>query len=196
MQNNSAALGSVWIWQSPAWLPLFLLLFIRVLQNDNCIFDSWLHNHLVSWSWFGFSNVFSEFKTNACIFLHLQDSLKEPSDSSESDSSLSQSPNMQDWLAQARSTRSLQHQDTLQKQKVKNQNNGSRTITIVSSTGSEPVSLLWGVFNKKASAKWGVIILFIQELEEQLAEQKKLLKSVASRGEEILTQQASPVRAR
>lgn len=25
---------------------------------------------------------------------------------------------MQDWLAQARSTRSLQHQDTLQKQKV------------------------------------------------------------------------------
>ncbi|KTF84425.1 hypothetical protein cypCar_00008835, partial [Cyprinus carpio] len=82
--------------------------------------------------------------------INIQDSLKEPSDSSESDSSLSQSPNMQDWLAQARSTRSLQHQDTLQKQK---------------------------------------------ELEEQLAEQKKLLKSVASRGEEILTQQASPVRA-
>uniref|UniRef100_A0A672NJW8 Nesprin-1-like n=1 Tax=Sinocyclocheilus grahami TaxID=75366 RepID=A0A672NJW8_SINGR len=81
--------------------------------------------------------------------INIQDSLKEPSDSSESDSSLSQSPNMQDWLAQARSTRSLQHQDTLQKQK---------------------------------------------ELEEQLAEQKKLLKSVASRGEEILTQQASPVR--
>ncbi|XP_056332552.1 nesprin-1-like isoform X5 [Danio aesculapii] len=78
------------------------------------------------------------------------DSLQEASDSSESDSTLSQSPNMQDWLAQARTTRSLQHQDTLQKQK---------------------------------------------ELEEQLAEQKKLLKSVASRGEEILTQQASPVRA-
>lgn len=38
--------------------------------------------------------------------------------------------------------------------------------------------------------------MLIQELEEQLAEQKKLLKSVASRGEEILTQQASPVRAR
>ncbi|KAG1946578.1 nesprin-1 [Pimephales promelas] len=81
--------------------------------------------------------------------INIQDSLQEPSDSSESDSSLSQSPNMQDWLAQARSTRSLQHQDTLQKQK---------------------------------------------ELEEQLAEQKKLLKSLASRGEEILTQQASPVR--
>lgn len=31
-----------------------------------------------------------------------------------------------------------------------------------------------------------------QELEEQLAEQKKLLQSVASRGEEILIQQASP----
>lgn len=35
-----------------------------------------------------------------------------------------------------------------------------------------------------------------KELEEQLAEQKKLLKSVASRGEEILNQQASPSGAR
>lgn len=35
-----------------------------------------------------------------------------------------------------------------------------------------------------------------QELEEQLAEQKKLLQSVASRGEEILIQQASPSVAR
>ncbi len=35
-----------------------------------------------------------------------------------------------------------------------------------------------------------------QELEEQLAEQKKLLQSVASRGEEILIQQASPSSAR
>lgn len=37
---------------------------------------------------------------------------------------------------------------------------------------------------------------YIKELEEQLAEQKKLLKSVASRGEEILTQQSSPLSAR
>lgn len=36
----------------------------------------------------------------------------------------------------------------------------------------------------------------LQELEEQLAEQKKLLQSVASRGEEILIQQASPSSAR
>lgn len=36
----------------------------------------------------------------------------------------------------------------------------------------------------------------LQELEEQLAEQKKLLQSVASRGEEILIQQASPSSSR
>lgn len=36
----------------------------------------------------------------------------------------------------------------------------------------------------------------LKELEEQLAEQKKLLQSVASRGEEILIQQASPSSAR
>ncbi|KAJ0062831.1 hypothetical protein NL108_008118 [Boleophthalmus pectinirostris] len=77
---------------------------------------------------------------------NIQGSLQEQEDS-ESDSSLSQSPSVQDWLAQARTTRSQQHQDTLQRQK---------------------------------------------ELEEQLAEQKKLLQSVASRGEEILIQQASP----
>ncbi|KAJ0008745.1 hypothetical protein NQD34_016160 [Periophthalmus magnuspinnatus] len=77
---------------------------------------------------------------------NIQGSLQEQEDS-ESDSSQSQSPNVQDWLAQARTTRSQQHQDTLQRQK---------------------------------------------ELEEQLAEQKKLLQSVASRGEEILIRQASP----
>lgn len=48
----------------------------------------------------------------------VQDSQREASDSSESDSSRSQSPNVQDWLAQARSTRSLQQQDSLQRQKV------------------------------------------------------------------------------
>ncbi|XP_076833611.1 nesprin-1-like isoform X2 [Brachyhypopomus gauderio] len=80
--------------------------------------------------------------------INIQGSLQEQSDS-ESESSLSQSPNMHEWLAEARSTRNLQHQDSLQRQK---------------------------------------------ELEEQLAEQKKLLKSVASRGEAILTQRASPSR--
>lgn len=45
------------------------------------------------------------------------------------------------------------------------------------------------IFNIVAFAFW-------QELEEQLAEQKKLLQSVASRGEEILIKQASPSSAR
>ncbi len=50
-------------------------------------------------------------------FLVVQGSLQEQEDS-ESDSSLSQSPSVQDWLAQARTTRSQQHQDSLQRQKV------------------------------------------------------------------------------
>ncbi|XP_073712130.1 nesprin-1 isoform X2 [Misgurnus anguillicaudatus] len=77
---------------------------------------------------------------------HIQGSLQEQEDS-ESDSSLSQSPNMMDWLSQARSTRNQQHQDTVQRQK---------------------------------------------ELEEQLGEQKKLLQSVACRGEEIISQRTTP----
>lgn len=47
----------------------------------------------------------------------LQGSLQEQEDS-ESDSSLSQSPNVQDWLAEARTTRSQKHQDSLQRQRV------------------------------------------------------------------------------
>ncbi|XP_052352542.1 nesprin-1-like isoform X4 [Oncorhynchus keta] len=66
---------------------------------------------------------------------------------SESDSTLSQGPIVQDCLVQAHATLSQHHQDSLQRQR---------------------------------------------ELEEQLAEQKKLLQSVASRGEEILIKQASP----
>ncbi|XP_052391485.1 nesprin-1 isoform X1 [Carassius gibelio] len=77
---------------------------------------------------------------------HIQGSLQEQEDI-ESDSSLSQSPNIMDWLSQARSTRNQQHQDTVQRQR---------------------------------------------ELEEQLGEQKKLLQSVASRGEEILSQRTTP----
>ncbi|XP_073413788.1 nesprin-1 isoform X2 [Dendrobates tinctorius] len=56
----------------------------------------------------------------------------------------SQSPSVQEWLAQAHTTRTLQKQSSLQKQK---------------------------------------------ELEQELAEQKKLLQSVASRGGEIINQQ-------
>ncbi|XP_076155328.1 nesprin-1 isoform X4 [Alosa pseudoharengus] len=77
---------------------------------------------------------------------HLQVCVQEQDDS-ESDSTLSQSSTVQDWLDQARCTRTQQQQDTLQRQK---------------------------------------------ELEEQLAEQKRLLQSVATRGEEIMIQQASP----
>ncbi|XP_042156778.1 nesprin-1 isoform X2 [Oncorhynchus tshawytscha] len=76
----------------------------------------------------------------------IQGSLQEQEDS-EPDSILSQSPNIQDWLSQARSTRTQQHHDNLLRQK---------------------------------------------ELEEQLAEQRRLLKSVASVGEEILSQQTTP----
>ncbi|XP_028808913.1 nesprin-1 isoform X6 [Denticeps clupeoides] len=48
--------------------------------------------------------------------VHIQGSLQEQDDG-EPDSSLSQSPNVQDWLSQARSTRSQQHQDHIQRQK-------------------------------------------------------------------------------
>uniref|UniRef100_A0A8C1T5H7 Spectrin repeat containing, nuclear envelope 1a n=1 Tax=Cyprinus carpio TaxID=7962 RepID=A0A8C1T5H7_CYPCA len=48
---------------------------------------------------------------------HIQGSLQEQEDI-ESDSSLSQSPNMMDWLSQARSTRNQQHQDTVQRQRL------------------------------------------------------------------------------
>ncbi|MGH0176243.1 UNVERIFIED_CONTAM: hypothetical protein FKN15_004424 [Acipenser sinensis] len=74
-----------------------------------------------------------------------QGTLQEKEDS-EPGSALSPSPSIQEWLAQARTTRSKRHQDSLQRQR---------------------------------------------ELEEQLAEQKKLLQSVASRGEELLTQQTA-----
>uniref|UniRef100_A0A8B9L0L9 Spectrin repeat containing, nuclear envelope 1a n=1 Tax=Astyanax mexicanus TaxID=7994 RepID=A0A8B9L0L9_ASTMX len=49
---------------------------------------------------------------------HIQGSLLEQEDS-EPDSSLSQSPSVMDWLSQARSTRSQQHQDTVQRQRVR-----------------------------------------------------------------------------
>uniref|UniRef100_A0A3B4YE87 Spectrin repeat containing nuclear envelope protein 1 n=1 Tax=Seriola lalandi dorsalis TaxID=1841481 RepID=A0A3B4YE87_SERLL len=76
----------------------------------------------------------------------IQGSLQEQEDS-EPDSSLSQSPNVQDWLSQARSTRTQQHHDNLLRQR---------------------------------------------ELQEQVAEQRKLLKSVASVGEELLNHQTTP----
>ncbi|MCJ8743979.1 hypothetical protein PDJAM_G00100910, partial [Pangasius djambal] len=77
---------------------------------------------------------------------HIQGSLMEQEES-ETDSSLSQSPSVLDWLSQARSTRSQQHQDTVQRQR---------------------------------------------ELEVQLEEQRKLMQSVAYRGEELLSQKTTP----
>lgn len=50
--------------------------------------------------------------------------------------------------------------------------------------------------NTAFSKKLNKQLFPFQELEEQLAEQKKLLQSVASRGEAILIQQASPPVAR
>ncbi|XP_037304616.2 nesprin-1 isoform X8 [Pungitius pungitius] len=76
----------------------------------------------------------------------IQGSLQEQEDS-EPDSSLSQSPNVQDWLSQARSTRTQQYHDNLLRQR---------------------------------------------ELQEQVAEQKRLLQSVASVGEDLLSQQTTP----
>ncbi|TWW68818.1 Nesprin-1 Enaptin KASH domain-containing protein 1 [Takifugu flavidus] len=73
----------------------------------------------------------------------IQGSLQEQEDS-EPDSSLSQSPNVQDWLSHARSTRTQQHHDNLLRQR---------------------------------------------ELQHQVAEQRKLLQSVANFGEELLNNQ-------
>ncbi|XP_053736179.1 nesprin-1 isoform X10 [Synchiropus splendidus] len=76
----------------------------------------------------------------------IQGSLQEQDDS-EPDSTLSQSPNVQDWLSQARSSRTQQYHDNLLRQR---------------------------------------------ELQEHVAEQKRLLQSVASVGEELLSHHATP----
>ncbi|XP_057678025.1 nesprin-1 isoform X5 [Corythoichthys intestinalis] len=75
----------------------------------------------------------------------IQGSLQEQDDS-EPDSSLSQSPNVQDWLSQARSSRTQQHHDNLLRQ---------------------------------------------MELQQHVAEQKKLLQSVASVGEDLIHPQVT-----
>ncbi|XP_045400548.1 nesprin-1 isoform X2 [Lemur catta] len=77
--------------------------------------------------------------------LHMQGTAQEKEES-DVDLTATQSPGVQEWLAQARSTRTHQRQSSLQQQK---------------------------------------------ELEQELAEQKSLLRSVASRGEEILTQHSA-----
>lgn len=51
--------------------------------------------------------------------LSIQGSLQEQEDS-EPDSTLSQSPNVQDWISHARSTRTQQNHDNLLRQKVRN----------------------------------------------------------------------------
>lgn len=91
-----------------------LLELQRMLQDKQVnIQVKWLHAlnvYLIWWSSF-FLDV------DLLYFLVLQSSLQEQEDS-ESDSSLSQSPSVQDWLAQARTTRSQQHQDSMQRQRV------------------------------------------------------------------------------
>ncbi|XP_068610253.1 nesprin-1 [Brachionichthys hirsutus] len=75
----------------------------------------------------------------------IQGSLQDQEDS-EPDSSMSQSPNVQDWLSQARCTRTQQHHDNLLRQRA---------------------------------------------LQEQVAEQRRLLQSVVAAGEELLSQQGA-----
>ncbi|KFQ93584.1 Nesprin-1, partial [Nipponia nippon] len=79
--------------------------------------------------------------------INIQQGSLQEKEESDLDFVSSQSPSVQEWLAQARTTRSQQQQSTLQQQK---------------------------------------------ELEQELEEQKNLLRSVACRGEEILTQQGAP----
>ncbi|XP_062833321.1 nesprin-1 isoform X16 [Anolis carolinensis] len=79
--------------------------------------------------------------------INIQQGVLQEKEECESDLVTSQSPSVQEWLAQARTTRSQQQQSSLQRQK---------------------------------------------ELEKELAEQKDILRSVASRGEEILTQHSAP----
>ncbi|XP_027759675.1 nesprin-1 isoform X4 [Empidonax traillii] len=78
--------------------------------------------------------------------INIQQGSLQEKEESDLDFVSSQSPSVQEWLAQARTTRSQQQQSTLQQQK---------------------------------------------ELEQELEEQKNLLRSVACRGGEILTQQGA-----
>lgn len=78
--------------------------------------------------------------------LDIQQGTAQEKEENDVDLAATQSPGVQEWLAQARTTRKHQRQNSLQQQK---------------------------------------------ELEQELAEQKILLRSVASRGEEILTQHSA-----
>ncbi|XP_039707258.1 nesprin-1 isoform X7 [Pteropus medius] len=78
--------------------------------------------------------------------LNIQQGTAQEKEENDVDPTATQSPGVQEWLAQARTTWAHQRQSSLQQQK---------------------------------------------ELEQELAEQKSLLRSVASRGEEILTQQSA-----
>ncbi|XP_055471872.1 nesprin-1 isoform X4 [Psammomys obesus] len=78
--------------------------------------------------------------------LSMQQGATQEKEENDVDLTATQSPGVQEWLAQARTTRTHQRQSSLQQQK---------------------------------------------EFEQELAEQKSLLRSVASRGEEILTQHSA-----
>ncbi|XP_022415225.1 nesprin-1 isoform X17 [Delphinapterus leucas] len=78
--------------------------------------------------------------------LHIQQGTAQEKEESDADLAATQSPGVQEWLAQARTAWTQQRQSSLQQQK---------------------------------------------ELEQELAEQKSLLQSVASLGEEILTQHSA-----
>ncbi|XP_077205606.1 nesprin-1 isoform X11 [Paroedura picta] len=121
----------------------------RILKSNITVFF-WCNSFMTSLGW----DIYTE---NQCS-LHIESlscgghrnwqigTLQEKEEC-ESDLVPSQSPSVQEWLAQARTTRSQQQQSSLRRQK---------------------------------------------ELEEELAEQKNLLRSVASRGEEIFIHHSSP----
>lgn len=104
--------------------------------------------------------------------LSIQGSLQEQEDS-EPDSSLSQSPNVQDWLSHARSTRTQKHHDNLLRQRVRN----------AFSNDQRGCGCTFDALN--------VRMVTFQELQHQVAEQRKLLQSVANVGEELLNNQTT-----
>ena len=79
----------MWIKRILTWITISLVIFLTIVSISNSL--------------------------SACV-LH-QGFLQDQEDN-ESDSSLSPGPSVQDWLAQARTTRSQHHQDSLQRQRV------------------------------------------------------------------------------
>ena len=81
--------------------------------------------------YFSFGQIVAKSRLTRCIPLSSSQGSLQEQDDSEPDSSLSQSPNIQDWLSQARSTRTQQHHDNPLRQRVR----GGRTSDFLYLTG-------------------------------------------------------------